>query len=98
MPETSPASASILVFPEKPEDRLRRALRGLEAALAAQAAAVAGLRHELGSLHGAVQGLGGSLLAYSHGLQETQEALAGAGEQTRQLESSADALLAAAPH
>ena len=63
-----------------------------------KAAAVAGLRHELGSLHGAVQGLGGSLHAYAHGLQETQEALAGAGEQARQLETTADALLAAAPH
>ena len=92
----SPASAAILAFPAKPEDRLRRALRSLETALEEQAQAVAGLRHELGALSGAVEGLGGSLQAYSHGLAETQEALAMAGDQARQLEATADAMLAAA--
>ena len=92
----SPASAAILAFPAKPEDRLRRALRSLEEALDEQARAVAGLRHELGALSGAVEGLGGSLQAYSHGLAETQEALAMAGDQARRLEATADAMLAAA--
>ncbi|MDN3562809.1 hypothetical protein ACFQY5_30995 [Paeniroseomonas aquatica] len=96
MPQSAPATAAILPFPEKPEDRLRRALHGLEAALAEQAEAVAGLRRELGALAEAVDGLGGSFDSYAEGLQETKEALAGAGDQARQLEATADAMLAAA--
>jgi signal transduction histidine kinase len=92
-------TAAILPFPEKPEDRLRRALRALDAALAEQGAAVAGLRlrlrHELGALSGAVDGLGTSLQAYSRGLTETQEAALGAHAEARRLEATADAMLAA---
>lgn len=91
-------SAAVFSFPEKPEDRLRRALRSLEAALVGQAEAVAGLRRELGALSGAIDGLGGSLQAYSRGLQDTQDVLAEAGEQARQAEATADALLAATRH
>lgn len=86
-------TAAILPFPEKPEDRLRRALRALDAALAEQAAAVAGLRQELGALSGAVGSLGGSLEAYAGGLAKTQVALAEAGAQARQLEATADLML-----
>ena len=97
LPSTSsPAPAAILAFPAKPEDRLRRALRALETALAEQAQAIAGLRQELGALSGAVEGLGGSLQAYSQGLAETQEALSVVGDQARQLEATADAMLAVA--
>jgi signal transduction histidine kinase len=88
-------TAEILPFPEKPEDRLRRALRALDAALAEQGTAVAGLRQELGALSGAVQGLGSSLQAYSQGLAETQEAVLGAHAEARRLEATADAMLAA---
>lgn len=88
--------ADILPFPERPEDRLRRALRALDAALAEQSAAVAGLRRELGALSGAVEGLGNSLQAYSRGLAETQEAVLGAHAEARRLEATADAMLAAA--
>ncbi|MDB5373052.1 MAG: hypothetical protein JWP04_1694 [Belnapia sp.] len=91
-------TAAVFAFPEKPEDRLRRALRALDAALAGQAEAVAGLRRELGALSGAVEGLGGSLQAYSHGLRDTQDALAQAGEQASRLDATADALLAATRH
>ncbi|WP_043364468.1 hypothetical protein [Belnapia sp. F-4-1] len=88
-------TADILPFPEKPEDRLRRALRTLDAALDEQRAAVAGLRRELGALSGAVAGLGTSLQAYSRGLADTQEAVLGAHAEARRLDATADAMLAA---
>jgi hypothetical protein len=86
--------AEILPFPEKPEDRLRRALRALDQALAEQGAAVAGLRRELGSLSGAVEDLGTSLQSYSRGLAEAQEGVLGAHAEARRLEATADAMLA----
>jgi signal transduction histidine kinase len=89
------STAAILPFPEKPEDRLRRALRALDVALAEQGAAIAGLRRELGTLSGAVQGLGDSLQSYSRGLAETQEAVLGAHAEAQRLEATADAMLAA---
>lgn len=93
MPSPPPAAA-VLAFPAKPEDRLRRALRTLDAALNNQALAVAALRRELQALSGAVQGLGGSLQDYAGGLRETQAALAQAGAEARQLEATADLMLA----
>ena len=95
MPSPLP-SAEILAFPEKPEDRLRRALRALDEALQGQAEAVAGLRQEVGALSGAVDGLGGSFRTYSAGLQAIRTALATAGTQASQLAATADAMLAGA--
>ncbi|SDB68414.1 hypothetical protein [Belnapia rosea] len=86
-------TAEILPFPEKPEDRLRRALRALDAALAEQGVAMAGLRRELGTLSGAVQGLDRSMQAYAHTLAETQEAALSAHAEARRLEATADAML-----
>ena len=95
---SSPPPSSLLAFPERPQDRLRRALRRLDAALADQAAAVAGFRRELGLLSEAVEALGGSLQASAGELQDTQAALASAGAKARQLEATADAMLAGARH
>ena len=88
-------TAAILAFPERDEDRLRRALRGLVAALAAQSEAVAGLRGELRNLSGAMGGLEGSLTEYRTELDTTGEALRHATASARQAERSADGLLAA---
>jgi hypothetical protein len=93
MPFPTP-SATILTFPEQPEDRLRRALRALDAALDNQAMAVACLRRELRALSGAVEDLGDSLQGYAGGLRGTQAALARAGTQARRLEATADIMLA----
>ncbi len=90
-----PPTAEILSFPEKPEDRLRRALQALDRALKEQSMAVAGLRREMGALSGAVAELGGSLRSYSRGLAETREAVLGAHAEARRLEAMADAMLAA---
>jgi len=88
-------TAEILPFPEKPEDRLRRALRALDLALVEQGAAVAGLRQELGALSSAVGDLGSSLQAYSGVLAATQEEVLGAHAEARRLEATAAAMLAA---
>ena len=84
-------TADILPVSKKPADRLRRVLRPLDE----QRSAVAGLRHELGALSGAVEGLGGSLQAYSRGLAETQEAVLEAHAAARRPKTTADAMLAA---
>lgn len=55
-----PDSAAVHAFPERPENRLRHALRGLEEALAAQRLAVLSLRDEMRGLSGALAGLAGS--------------------------------------
>ncbi|MBK1658188.1 hypothetical protein [Paracraurococcus ruber] len=89
-------TATLLAFPARDEDRLRLALRGLLAALDAQAAAVAELRGELGNLSGAMGGLKESLVAYQGELGSTQAALRQAGDEARALERTADGWLAAA--
>lgn len=89
------APAVVLAFPARPEDRLRHALRSLEAALAEQSVAVAGLRAELGALSGAVSGLEGSLTCYAGGLDQAAAAAAGAGQAARALEATADGMLRA---
>lgn len=91
-------SATLVEFPRRDEDRLRLALRNLMAALDAQAEAVSGLRGELRTLSGAVEGLHGSLIAYRDGLDSTQAALRQAGQEARALERTADGWLAAARH
>lgn len=90
-----PETAAILAFPERPDDRLRRALRSLQDALAAQRVAVAGFRRELGSLASAVRGLDGSLASYRDGLAGAEAAVAAARAESARLDATADALLAA---
>ena len=90
------APTELLAFPKRPEDRLRLSLRSLDAALAEQRQAVAGLRAELASLSGALSGLDGSLRTYHDALGRTASDLAEAGAKARELEVTADAMLAAA--
>jgi hypothetical protein len=86
-------SAVVLAFPARPDDRLRHALRSLEAALAEQSAAVAGLRAELGALSGVLSGLETSMTFYAGALDHAAAAVAGAGQAARALETTADGLL-----
>lgn len=96
---TSPSAAStatLLTFPQRGDDRLRLALRGLLAALDAQAEAAAGLRAEMRCLAGAAQGLEGSLLAYRDELGSTLDATRQANREARTLERSVEGWLTAA--
>lgn len=64
MPASEHQHAAIIAFPQKPEDRLRVALRDLEAALDEQAMAFQEFRVNLALLGGAVGGLERSLEGY----------------------------------
>ncbi|WP_431284293.1 hypothetical protein ACQW02_05635 [Humitalea sp. 24SJ18S-53] len=74
------SDATILSFPKIPQDRLRIALRKLEAALAEQAEAVAALRGEIGALKEATQGLQKGFAEYQESLADCAVAVHGARE------------------
>ena len=86
-------TAELLAFPARPEDRLRRALRKLEAALQEQGVAVAGFRADLSSLSSAVGGLDQSLRSYRVRLTEVADAAGAANDAARRLEATADQML-----
>ncbi len=91
---SSTPMADMLAFPSRPEDRLRRALRKLEAALTEQGVAVAGFRADLSALSTAVVGLDHSLQDYRGKLSEAAGAAHRAKEEARRLEARAEAMMA----
>lgn len=72
--------ATILAFPQAPQDRLRIALRKLDAALAEQAVAIAAFRGEIGALKAATQGLAQGFAEYQESLADCAVAVEGARE------------------
>lgn len=82
--------AQIVQFPARSEDRLRAALRSLEAALDEQQAALAEFRGNLSLLDGAVSGLDASVRDYRATLARTADDVAGAQAAARRLERTAD--------
>lgn len=102
MSDSSP-TAQIIPFPLRqpaPDDgqeRLRRALAGLENAIAGQRAAVTAWRKALGELGTVVSGLGESLQRYRGNLDSLGDRVAGLHTQAVRLEQTADAALAARP-
>ena len=72
-----------------PPDRLRLALRKLEAALDDQRAAIAEFQGDLQALRGSVGGMGSSLDDFRSGLGHVQMALTAAGSAARRLERTA---------
>ena len=84
------AMGQIVTFPQKPEDRLRAALRSLEAALAEQKEAFGTLRTSLVELGGAVSGLDTSVRSYRGALAGTARELDAVQTAARRLEATAD--------
>ena len=81
------------------QERLRRALEGLDSAIAGQRVAVAAWRKALGELGTVVSGLGQSLHSYRGNLDALGERVAGLNSQARKLEQTADAALSrSSPH
>ena len=78
------------------QERLRRALEGLDEALARQRAAFAAWRGALGELSTVVSGLGDSMQRYCDRLDALGTSAAGLHAQVEQLEQTADAALAIA--
>ncbi len=82
--------AEIVRFPARPEDRLRAALRALDAALSEQHAALAQFRGNLSLLGGAMAGLEDSVRDYRESLSRTAEDVAQAHASARRLERTAE--------
>ena len=99
-PGSDAASAKIIQFPlrrdprNEGQERLRRALEDLEAALAGQLAAVAAWRGALGELSRVVGGVGDSLRRYRGNLDTLAARVGSLNAQAVQLERTADAVLA----
>ena len=100
MSDPTQATARIIPFPARAvpsdagQERLRRALAGLDEAVAGQRAAVAAWRGALADLSRTVSGLGDSLQQYRGNLDTLGERVAGLNAQAVQLERTADAALA----
>jgi hypothetical protein len=104
VPEPTSATAVIIPFPLRGpttgcdgQERLRRALAGLDEALETQRAAVAAWRAALSDLGGVVSGLGDSLRRYRSSLDALGNRVAGLHAQAVRLERTADAALAVSP-
>jgi hypothetical protein len=98
-PRPTSSTAEIIPFPiqrvarEDGQERLRRALQGLDQALTQQREAVAAWRSALGELGGVVSGLGDSLRGYRSGLDTLATRVDSLHAQSVRLECIADAAL-----
>ena len=99
--QTGVPTAQIIPFPRRPaappdpgQERLRRALAGLDAALANQREAVAAWRGALAELGTVVSGLGTSLRVYQGSLETLGTRVDTLHTQAVQLEQTADLVLA----
>lgn len=105
MSKPTPGTAEIIPFPqlgaapdrEDGQERLRRALEGLDAALAGQRTAIEEWRGALSELSKVVSGLGGSLRRYRANLDTLATRVGGLHMQAVQLERTASAALAVSP-
>ncbi|MEN0073099.1 MAG: hypothetical protein AAGC69_01870 [Paracraurococcus sp.] len=89
MTEARMTEACILAFPARAEDRLRLALRSLEAALQTQDAEIAAWRAALRDFAGSIDGLDQSVGRYRAELAAAAGAAEAAGTEARQLERQA---------
>jgi septal ring factor EnvC (AmiA/AmiB activator) len=83
------AQPSVAAFPQRPEDRLRLALRRLEEAIGEQSAATAGLRSAIGDLSRTMSRLGESVTGYRSALDTTASEIERALAASRRLEATA---------
>lgn len=90
-PQTDPA------LPDNPQDRLRRALVALDAALATQRTAMKTWRESLADLKGSMQGLGTSLSGYQDTLGKLGTSVTALNTEARRLEAWSDAALSPNP-
>jgi hypothetical protein len=102
MSDQTSVTAEIIPFPARRSapggddgrERLRRALEGLDEALAGQRAAFAAWRGALGDLSAVVSGLGESMQRYRGNLDTLGTRVSGLHAQVVQLEQTAGAALA----
>lgn len=95
-PATAPAipgratQTDVAVFPQRPEDRLRLALRRLDEAVAEQSEATAGLRAAIGDLSRTMARLGQSVSGYRSALDSTAAEIERALGTSRTLQATAE--------
>lgn len=92
-PLTAPASETppgVAFFPQRPEDRLRLALRRLDEAVAEQSDAAAGLRAAIGDLSSTMARLGQSVAGYRGALDSAATEIERALAASRTLQATAD--------
>jgi hypothetical protein len=85
-----PTQAGIALFPARPEDRLRLALRRLDDAIGEQSVATAGLRAAIGDLSSTMARLGHSVAGYRGALDTTAAEIERALAAARTLQATAD--------
>ncbi len=86
-------SAAVAVFPQRPEDRLRLALRRLDAAIGEQSQATASLRDAIGDLSLTMSRLGESVNGYRGALDTTAAEIERALSASRRLETTASRMV-----
>jgi ABC-type transporter Mla subunit MlaD len=100
--ETMYMSADVIPFPLRPaladagQERLQRALAGLDAALASQRMAVAEWRKSLAQLGETMNGLGSSLNRYRGSLDQLETKVGALNREAVALEAWADQVLSSA--
>jgi len=82
--------AAVALFPLRPEDRLRLALRRLDEAVADQSDATAGLRAAIGDLSTTMARLGQSVSGYRSALDSTAAEIERALASSRTLKATAE--------
>jgi hypothetical protein len=106
MSDPTPPTAQIIAFPgrlapppvtDEGQERLKRAMASLEAAVVGQRSAVAAWRDALEELRTVMSGLGGSMQRYRDSLDVVGDRVAALHSQAVQLERTADAAMAASP-
>lgn len=86
----STTQPSLAVFPLRPEDRLRLALRRLDEAVAEQCEAATSLRAAIGDLSGTMARLGAGVAQYRMALDSTAAEIERALANGRALQATAD--------
>jgi hypothetical protein len=94
MPESTPVpdaadAGTVAAFPQRPEDRLRLALRRLDEAIGEQSVATAGLREAIGDLSRTMSRLGESVNGFRGALDSTAGEIDRAMAASRRLEATA---------
>ncbi len=87
------AAPPVLAFPNRPEDRLRLALRRLDEALSEQSRAVDAWRSELGALSRAAARLDVTVHGFQRDLTGLSTQVTRANDEARRLERTADLIL-----
>jgi hypothetical protein len=86
-------TTTVAAFPQRPEDRLRLALRRLDEAIGEQSLAAAGLRDAIGDLSRTMSRLGESVTGFRGALDDAAGEIEQAMAASRRLQATADRMV-----